>query len=290
MFHLPRGARRRAPVVLAVALAVVAGACGDTTATTAPTTTPAGTPSTATAPEGDAAGHGAGSHGDTHSHGEPLEVSGWDPVPTVTLSVTPDAVSGFNIHVEVTGLRFAPEHASGAHVDGEGHAHLYVDGVKVARLYGPWFHLGPLDPGTHVIEVRLSSNDHRDLVADGEPVADTVEVTVGDGPTATPGGPVGDGSHGAAGEDGGDTAETVTIRVAGGEVVGGVQRHRVPVGATVVLVVEADLDDEVHLHTYDLTAPVVDGRAELRFVADIPGIHEVELEHAGIRLAEIQVG
>ena len=29
-----------------------------------------------------------------------------------------------------------------------GHGHLYVDDVKISRLYGEWAHLGDLTPGT----------------------------------------------------------------------------------------------------------------------------------------------
>ena len=36
---------------------------------------------------------------------------------------------------------FAPENVNQADVDGQGHAHIYVDGEKVSRVYGERFHL-----------------------------------------------------------------------------------------------------------------------------------------------------
>ena len=64
-----------------------------------------------------------------HSH-EPLEVSQNDQILAVTLTVLKDPMSGWNAKGVVEHFRFAPENASQDHVAGEGHEHLYVDGVK----------------------------------------------------------------------------------------------------------------------------------------------------------------
>lgn len=119
----------------------------------------------------------AGAHG-AHAHDMPLELSADAPAPGVALSVAPDPASGWNLRVRVSHFRFAPENASGAHVPGEGHAHLYVNGVKRARLYGEWLHLDRLPEGSTAIEVGLYSNDHRPLHVDGEPVADRIVLEV----------------------------------------------------------------------------------------------------------------
>lgn len=60
----------------------------------------------------------------------------------------------------------------------EGHAHVYVDGKKVSRIYGPWFHLTGLTPGAHTVQVSLNANDHKEFVINGKPIDDTVEVIV----------------------------------------------------------------------------------------------------------------
>ena len=66
----------------------------------------------------------------------------------------------------------------GSHRPGEGHAHLYVDDRKIARLYAPWFHLDSLPPGTHTLRVELNSNDHRPLTHRGKIIEDTVTLSV----------------------------------------------------------------------------------------------------------------
>ncbi len=80
-----------------------------------------------------------------------------------------------------------------------------------------------------------------------------------------------------------------TIDVAGGQV-DGPDRMSVSRGDLVVIVVTADIADEVHLHGYDAFAEVAPGApAELEIVADIPGIFELELEGSHLLLSELEV-
>lgn len=97
----------------------------------------------------------------------------------VTAKVTKDPMKGFNLHLSTKGFKWAPQRVGMPFRNGEGHAHLYVDGTKRTRLYGPWFYLGSLTPGTHTVRVSLNGNDHGDYVnRNGMPVESTVQVTV----------------------------------------------------------------------------------------------------------------
>ncbi len=113
----------------------------------------------------------------SHHHHSQLDVSNLSEKPKVELTVTKDAASGWNIHAKTTNFRFAPEHVNNQHITGEGHAHLYVDGKKITRLYSEWFHLGNLSQGSHLIKVSLNANDHSALVLNGKTVSSEVEVT-----------------------------------------------------------------------------------------------------------------
>ncbi|MGI9648300.1 MAG: hypothetical protein ACR2OI_07250 [Acidimicrobiia bacterium] len=119
--------------------------------------------------------HAAGDAAHVHSTETPIEVLG-PAVPTVNVTVTPDPVAGFNLHASVTNLTWAPEQAGLSHIEGEGHAHVYVDGVKVARIYGEWYHLSWLEPGTHEVTVSLNANTHAPYAVDGVEIADSVTV------------------------------------------------------------------------------------------------------------------
>ncbi|MCX2721472.1 hypothetical protein [Roseibium salinum] len=111
-----------------------------------------------------------------HDHEELLSVAEGPGAPTLDISLTPDPSSGWNLHIETGNFRFAPEHASTAHVAGEGHAHVYVNGEKIARQYGSWLHLPSLPEGEAVVEVILNSNDHRTLAVAGKPLRASVTV------------------------------------------------------------------------------------------------------------------
>ena len=87
-----------------------------------------------------------------------------------------------------------------------------------------------------------------------------------------------------------DDAQVVSITVASGEATGVEPRTQVPLGTRVRLTITSDVVDEVHVHGYDLTQPLPAGQAStLEFVADRPGIFEVEMHDSGQVLTRLQV-
>jgi hypothetical protein len=78
--------------------------------------------------------------------------------------------------------------------------------------------------------------------------------------------------------------------VAGGNVAGGVKTVPVLQNAQIVLVVRADVSDEVHVHGYDVMQDVAPGApARIALRATIPGRFEVELEDRKLRILELEV-
>ena len=87
-----------------------------------------------------------------------------------------------------------------------------------------------------------------------------------------------------------EAGERVEVTIAAGEVAGP-GRVTVAVGTKMQVVVTSDVADEVHVHGYDLSAPVRAGDpATLLFTAGIPGVFEVELEDSDTHLFELEVG
>jgi hypothetical protein len=87
-----------------------------------------------------------------------------------------------------------------------------------------------------------------------------------------------------------DQPQRIVIRVVNAEPVGGVQEYDVEQGEQVVLVVHADVEDEVHLHGYDLAAEVAPNQpARIRFRADDVGQFEIELEQRTVPIGELVV-
>lgn len=98
--------------------------------------------------------------------------------PSVAVRVEPDSITGWNIFLTVENFTFAPEMANQPHVANVGHAHLYLNGIKVARLYGTAYHLADIHEGRHRLTVSLNTNDHADLALNGTPIEASVVITV----------------------------------------------------------------------------------------------------------------
>jgi heme/copper-type cytochrome/quinol oxidase subunit 2 len=99
----------------------------------------------------------------------------------------------------------------------------------------------------------------------------------------------GDGQGQSATQAGGGP-QTIQVTVTGNQVQTASRRVKVKLDSRVRLEVTADRADEVHLHGYDRKVDIQPGkRATLDFTADTPGVFEVELEEAGLKLLELQV-
>lgn len=127
----------------------------------------------------DPAQHGGGhSEAAAHSHGNAVNLPAGVDAPGLAVKVFKDPMAGWNLHVAPTNFRFAPENASATDQPGEGHAHVYVNGVKLARLYGEWMHIPELPKGQVEVKVSLNTNSHGELTVEGIPVAASVNVEV----------------------------------------------------------------------------------------------------------------
>jgi hypothetical protein len=82
----------------------------------------------------------------------------------------------------------------------------------------------------------------------------------------------------------------IELTYADGEVSGDTDRVEVPLGGTVVLRVTSDVAEQIHVHGVDEYVDVPAGQpTEATFVADVPGVFEVELHRAGTLLTRLQV-
>jgi cytoskeletal protein RodZ len=81
-----------------------------------------------------------------------------------------------------------------------------------------------------------------------------------------------------------------TINVVNGQPQGGVKTVSFKKNDQVVLKVNSDVADEIHVHGYDLKKDVAKGGSvTFRFKGTIEGRFEVELENAGTQIANLEV-
>ncbi len=113
-----------------------------------------------------------------HSQHPLIEVDEAEPTPSMRIHMAADSMDGFNIFLETENFRFTPQSVDTLPVSNEGHAHLYVNGVKVARMYSPWHHLSTklLREGINRLEVEFSSNDHSVWSIAGVPIGADVLI------------------------------------------------------------------------------------------------------------------
>ena len=109
------------------------------------------------------------------------EVSPQD-APTGTLEIEKDPTGGFNVHVVTNNFIWRPEMASMKYVPGEGHAHVFLDGRKIMRIYNEWFHLNTFQfatkAGEQILSIEFVGNDHAPYTIQGSPVGDQKIVNV----------------------------------------------------------------------------------------------------------------
>ena len=110
------------------------------------------------------------------THGAPISLEKTDTSPVLTLEALEDPVSGWNLNIQTKHFQFSPANSGLSHVEGQGHAHVYIDGVKWGRVYGSWVHLDIAPDGPVEVKVTLNSNDHRPLHVEDQPLAASVKL------------------------------------------------------------------------------------------------------------------
>ncbi|MFE2475436.1 hypothetical protein [Streptomyces sp. NPDC059389] len=213
--------------------------------------------------------------------------------PQVQLAARRDSEDGWNLQLTVKNFRFTPDSTGGAALPGAGHAHLELDGRKVARLYGPWFHLpaAQVPEGAHTLTVRLYADDHTAWAVAGKAVEGTLPLTAG---AATPG----QAGHSHTPPSAPPSPppsqapadRTVTITVRDGKVTPAPGRTELRRGERLALRVTSDRADTLHVHGYDRELALPAGQeAVLLLTADRTGLFEVETHESRLVLTQLLV-
>ena len=111
-----------------------------------------------------------------------------------------------------------------------------------------------------------------------------------DGPPTVDSGAPSTTAPGATATPATTTATVLAVTVRGGSVVEGAARQRATLNQPVTIRVTSDVAEEVHVHGYDKRVNVAaGGTAEVTFVANIPGVFEVEFERSHKLLFALEV-
>ena len=96
--------------------------------------------------------------------------------PSVKIRLEKDAHTkgALNLFLDIENFRFAPDEVNKTSKINEGHAHLYLNGKKLTRLYGASYFMDKLPKGNLEIRVTLNTNMHEELSYKGKLVQDVV--------------------------------------------------------------------------------------------------------------------
>ncbi|MDX2392414.1 hypothetical protein NJL88_20610 [Streptomyces sp. DK15] len=212
--------------------------------------------------------------------------------PEVGLSARPDSEDGWNLQLAVKNFRFTPDSTGGGALPGAGHAHLELDGRKLARVYGPWFHLpaAQVPQGPHTLTVRLYADDHTAWAVAGKAIQAAAPLTAAPGGSAEHSHPAGTPSDAATPPGASPPDRTVTLAVRDGKAHPAPDRTELKRGERVALRVTSDRADTLHVHGYDKELALPAGQeATLVLTVDRTGLFEVETHTSGLLLTQLLV-
>lgn len=203
-----------------------------------------------------------GHHGAAVEHRSTEETFAVEPAvaPRLRMELAPLPDGQHELRLAVENFTFVPDQGTRPRILGEGHAHLYVDRVKIGRLFDTTHRLPAFKAGVHEIAVDLVTTDHAVYTVNNYPVAARVVLRVG---------------RAADARDVGRAIKDLTATIIGGEVANELRRQRtlkVNQGDAVRILWRSDADMQLHLHGYDIQAVVTPGvPTTMQFYADIAG-------------------
>jgi hypothetical protein len=120
----------------------------------------------------------------THDHSSlhPLINVSSHTAPKLSITMDKDSKSGWHLYVQTENFIFTPNKANEENDFDEknnlheGHAHIYVNGTKLTRLYAKHYYLSDFLPGKHVISVSLNTNNHLDYAVNDERIFASVDI------------------------------------------------------------------------------------------------------------------
>jgi copper(I)-binding protein len=119
------------------------------------------------------AGDDMGMAGMDHSTAKGVQTN---PSPSIQLTAKSKLGSeDAEIVVSAENFTFVRTEDDAAHVPFEGHGHIYLNGLKLGRLYENHFTLGALPNGTYDLTVSLNSNNHQPYIENNIAIGQTLK-------------------------------------------------------------------------------------------------------------------
>lgn len=113
-----------------------------------------------------------------HQAGAAIEVNPDKDTPKIEMKVSQNKNKTWSVRLTTHNFEFfEPKTEPLTHKSGQGHGHLYLNGMKLQRMYSNTATIGELPKGQHLISVTLNSNDHKAYTLNDEPISASSEIT-----------------------------------------------------------------------------------------------------------------
>ena len=111
-----------------------------------------------------------------HHHGHKVEATA--PLPSVNLEIVEDSVDGYNLYIDLKNFNLAPDLVGKENQSNTGYLSLYVNDIKIARVYSQWFHIPQrfFYLKENLVKVTLNTNLNGEFTLDGETIQSVLKV------------------------------------------------------------------------------------------------------------------
>ena len=111
-----------------------------------------------------------------HHPGHKVEVTA--PFPSVSLEIMKDSADGYNLYVDLINFNLSPTLVGKENQSNSGYLSLYVNDIKIARVYSQWFHIPQrfFYLKENFVKVTLNTNLNGEFTLDGETIQSVIKV------------------------------------------------------------------------------------------------------------------
>ena len=101
------------------------------------------------------------------------------PYPKVDIEVSIDKLGGYNLFFDLQNFKLSPENIEVKNDNNSGYLQLFVNNIKISRIYSSWFHAPErfFYQKENSIKVKLFTNLHDELTIDNQPIEFEIKVS-----------------------------------------------------------------------------------------------------------------
>ncbi len=115
----------------------------------------------------------------TLAHHPDHKVEAQPPYPTLNLEIFKDSIDGYNLYIKLNNFKLTPRQINKNNEPDVGYLNLYINDIKVARIYSNWAHLPKryFNFNENIIKVTLNTNMHGNIHLNGKAIQANIIIT-----------------------------------------------------------------------------------------------------------------